>query len=81
MVTPNTLAREFNPAQPNQSWVTDITYIRTHEGRLYLGVVIDLYSRKVIGWSMGARMIKELALDALLMALEKKTGSECSNAF
>jgi len=72
VVTPNTLAREFNPAQPNQSWVTDITYIRTHKGWLYLGVVIDLYSRKVIGWSMGARMIKELVLDALLMAVWRR---------
>ena len=72
VVTPNTLAREFNPSQPNQSWVTDITYIRTHEGWLYLGVVMDLYSRKIIGWSMGSRMVKELVLDALLMAVWRR---------
>lgn len=71
-VTPNSLARHFNPMAPNQSWVTDITYIRTHEGWLYLGVVIDLYSRKVIGWSMGNRIVKELVLDALLMALWRR---------
>ena len=72
VVTPNTLAREFNPSKPNHSWVTDITYIRTHEGWLYLGVVIDLYSRKVIGWSMDSRMVKELVLDALLMAVWRR---------
>ena len=71
-VPPNTLAREFNPAQPNQSWVTDITYIHTHEGWLYLGVVIDLYSRKVNGWSMGARMIRVLVLDALLITVWRR---------
>jgi len=72
VVTPNTLAREFNPSKPNHSWVTDITYIRTHEGWLYLGVVIDLYSRKIIGWSMDSRMVKELVLDALLMAVWRR---------
>lgn len=72
VVTPNTLAREFNPTQPNQSWVTDITYIRTHEGWLFLGVVMDLYSRRIIGWSMGPRMVKELVLDALLMAVWRR---------
>jgi putative transposase len=72
VVTPNTLAREFNPSPPNQSWVTDITYIRTHEGWLYLGVVIDLYSRKIIGCSMGSRMIKEFVLDALLTVLWRR---------
>ena len=69
VVTPNTLTRQFNPSEPNQSWVTDITYIRTREGWLYLGVVIDQYSRKIIGWSMDSRMVKELVLDALLMAV------------
>ena len=48
VVTPNTLAHQFNPSEPNQSWVTDITHIRTHEGWLYLGVVMDLCSRKII---------------------------------
>jgi putative transposase len=76
VITPNTLAREFKPSQPNQSWVTDITYIRTHEGWLYLGIVMDLYSRKIIGWSMGSRMVKELIFDALFMAVwRRKPGS------
>ena len=69
---PDIIAREFNPSQPNQSWVTDITYTRTHEGWLYLGVVMDLYSRKIIGWSMGSRMVKELVLDALFMAVWRR---------
>lgn len=49
---PNRLAQQFTVAQPDRAWVTDITYIRTAEGRLYLAVVLDLYSRAVIGWSM-----------------------------
>ena len=48
----NTLDRQFNVKEPNKCWVTDFTYIRTHQGWLYLTVVIDLFSRKVIGWSM-----------------------------
>ena len=72
VVTLNTLARKFNPSQPNQSWVTDITYIRTHEGWLYLGIVIDLYSRKIIGCSMTSRMTKEFVLDALLTVLWRR---------
>ena len=53
MVAPNHLQRQFTVAEPNRSWVTDITYIRTHEGWLYLAVVVDLFSRQVVGWSMG----------------------------
>jgi len=71
-VTPNILQRQFNPQAPNESWVTDITYIRTHEGWLYLAVVLDLFSRWVIGWSMQSRITKELALDALLMAVWRR---------
>jgi len=52
VVTPNKLQRQFNVTQPNTAWVTDITHIRTHEGWLYLAVVVDLYSRKVVGWSI-----------------------------
>lgn len=73
IVTPNRLDRSFNPEAPNQSWVTDITYIKTHEGWLYLAVVIDLFSRKVIGWSMKSRITKELALDSLLMAIWRRS--------
>jgi len=52
--------------------MTDITYIRTHEGCLYLAVVMDLFSRRIIGWAMGGRMTKELLLDALLMAVWRR---------
>lgn len=66
IVTPNRLQRQFNPKAPDERWVTDITYIRTHEGWLYLAVVVDLFSRKVIGWSMQPRMTKDIILNALL---------------
>ena len=73
IVARNTLDRQFNPTQPNQLWVTDITYIRTHEGWLYLAVVIDLFSRLVVGWSMKSRITTDLVLDALLMALWRRS--------
>jgi len=63
-------------AAPNQFWVTDITYIRTHEGWLYLAVVVDLFSRQVVGWSMGSRIDTSLMLDALLMALWRRRPKE-----
>ena len=69
---PNRLQREFTVTLPNQVWVTDITYIRTHEGWLYLAAVIDLYSRMVVGWSMNASMATELVLDALTMAVWRR---------
>lgn len=69
---PNLLQREFTVALPDQVWVTDITYIRTHEGWLYLAVVIDLYSRAVVGWSMKSTMATELVLDALMMAVWRR---------
>ncbi len=69
---PNLLQREFAVAQPDQVWVTDITYIRTYEGWLYLTVVIDLYSRAVVGWSMKSTMATELVLDALMMAMWRR---------
>jgi putative transposase len=72
VVAPNHLQRQFTTAQPNQSWVTDITYIRTHEGWLYLAIVVDLFSRLVVGWSMGSRIDTTLVLDALLMALWRR---------
>ena len=52
IVVSNKLNRQFNPARPDETWVTDITHIRTHEGWLYLAMVVDLFSRKVIGWSI-----------------------------
>jgi putative transposase len=74
-VTPNVLQRQFNPASPNERWATDITHIRTHEGWLYLAVVLDLFSRRVIGWSMQSRITKDLVLDALLMAVWRRKPS------
>ena len=65
----NVLNRQFVVERPNQAYVSDITYIWTQEGWLYLAVVIDLFSRKIIGWSMSSRMKAELACDALKMAL------------
>lgn len=75
VVVPNRLQRQFEPEAPDQAWVTDITYIRTHEGWLYLAVVVDLFSRRVIGWSMQSRITKELVLDALLMAVWRRNPS------
>jgi len=72
VVAPNRLQQQFNVAEPNEAWVSDITHIRTHEGWLYLAVIVDLYSRRVIGWSMQSRIKKELVLDALLMALWRR---------
>ena len=72
VVAPNRLQRQFNVAHPDRAWVTDITYLRTAEGWLYLAVVIDLYSRAVIGWSMKSSLARELAMDALLMAIWRR---------
>jgi putative transposase len=69
---PNRLERQFTVAGPDQVWVTDITYIRTYEGWLYLAVVLDLYSRAVVGWAMKATLATELALDALTMAVWRR---------
>lgn len=72
IVSPNRLQRQFNPDAPDERWVTDITYIRTHEGWLYLAVVVDLFSHKIIGWSMQSRMTKDIVLNALLMAVWRR---------
>ena len=72
LLMPNRLQRQFTVAQPNQVWVSDITYIRTWQGWLYLAVVIDLFARKVVGWSMKPTLAKELVLDALLMAVWRR---------
>lgn len=66
---PNLLAREFRPLAVDTVWVGDITYIWTREGWLYLAVLLDLYSRRVVGWAMGPLITKQLALDALRMAV------------
>jgi len=72
IIAANQLEQKFDVSTPDRVWVTDITYIRTHEGWLYLAVVIDLYARKVVGWSMGSRMHTSLVLDALLMAVWRR---------
>lgn len=71
-VAQNLLAREFSVQAPNQAWVCDITYIQTLEGWLYLSAVVDLYSRKVVGWSMGERINRHLVMDALSMAISAR---------
>ncbi len=72
VTAPNRLNRDFKMQAPDCAWVTDITYIKTREGWLYLTVVIDLYSRRVIGWSMQSRMQMDLVLTALLMAVWRR---------
>lgn len=74
-VAPNHLQQRFEVGEPNRIWTTDITYIRTHEGWLYLSVVLDLFSRQVVGWSMGSRIDRDLAMDALTMALWRRRPS------
>lgn len=69
---PNTLDRAFNVSAPNRVWASDITYIRTWEGWLYLAVVIDLFSRRVVGWSMQPSMHTDIVLSALTMAVGQR---------
>lgn len=71
-VAPNLLARQFSATQPDQIWVGDITYIPTAEGWLYLAVLLDVFSRRIVGWSMSATLATELALGALRMALGRR---------
>lgn len=68
-VAANVLDRQFNPSQPDQAWVADITYIRTGRGWLYLAAVLDLYSRKIVGWAMAPNMPAQLVCSALQMAI------------
>ena len=72
VVAPNRLQQQFVAQAPDQCWVTDITYIRTYEGFLYVAIVVDLYSRQVIGWSMQSRMHSVLVENALLMAVWRR---------
>ena len=67
-VAPNLLNRNFNPDQPNQAWVSDITYLWTDEGWLYLAIVMDLFNREIVGFSIKPRMTADLISDALTMA-------------
>jgi len=92
-VAPNLLARDFSPAAPNTAWTSDVTYIATDEGWLYLAVILDLFNREVVGWSMKPHMRQDLVVDALRMAwfrrhpapgliMHSDRGSQyCSKAF
>ncbi len=75
-VAPNLLDRQFEVAAPDRVWGTDITYLWTREGWLYLAVVIDLFSRKVVGWSLDKRMTTTLVIDALTMAVWRRRPCE-----
>ena len=72
IIAPNNLNRAFTIDLPDKAWVTDITYIRTWQGWLYLAVVVDLHSRKVIGWSMKPTLAKEIVINALMMAVWRR---------
>jgi putative transposase len=92
-VAENLLKRQFNPKALNTAWASDITYIHTNEGWLYLATVIDLFNRKIVGWSMGVRLVTGLIEEALIMAIHRNKppkgvihhsdrGSQyCSNAY
>jgi putative transposase len=85
-IAPNLLDRNFTVAVPNQVWVGDITYIPTEEGWLYLAVVIDLFSRLIVGWSLQERITSKIVIDALQMAYflrcpDRKTNSEAGMIF
>ena len=75
---PDLVRREFAADGPNRAWFADITYVRTHQGWLYLAVVMDIWSRMIVGWSMSPRMTAELADDALKMAIaRRRPGKGC----
>jgi len=71
-VAPNLLERQFQASGPNQKWAADFTYVWTAEGWLFVAVVLDLYSRRVVGWSMQSSMTAQLVMDALLMAILRR---------
>ncbi len=68
----NVLDRQFEATAPNQKWIADFTYIWTAESWLYVAAVIDLFSRRVVGWSMSATMAAQLVADALMMAIWRR---------
>jgi putative transposase len=81
-IAPNLLNRNFTVAAPNQAWVGDLTYIATEEGWLFLAVVIDLFSRRVVGWSMQPDMRRDLVIDALEMAwFQRRPGRKAALIF
>ncbi len=71
-IAPNRLARNFEAAAPNQVWLADLTYIPTGEGWLYLAAILDMHTRKIVGWSMRQTLHTEIALDALNMAVKRQ---------
>jgi putative transposase len=71
-IAPNHLQRNFHMESPDRVWVGDSTFIPTREGWLYLAVLLDMYSRKVVGWAMGTQMNRQLVIDALMMAIEQR---------
>lgn len=71
-VAPNRLEQDFTATRPDEKWAGDITYIRTAEGWLYLAVVLDLFSRRIVGWSMSNRITRQLVIDALNMAITQR---------
>ncbi len=71
-IAPSLLDRDFTVTAPNQKWVADFTYLSTLEGWLYVAVVLELFSRRVVGWSMQATMTAQLVTDALLMAVWRR---------
>ena len=72
VISENHVQQQFVVAEPDNTWVTDITYIKTYEGWLYLAIVVDLFSRKVIGWSMQPTMKREIVIKAILMAVWRR---------
>jgi putative transposase len=71
-VAPNVLDRSFEASAPNRKWIADFTYVWTAEGWLYVAAVVDLFSRRVVGWSMNAAMTAQLVTDALVMAIWRR---------
>lgn len=73
---PNLVKRSFEVSKPNRVWVSDITYIRTWEGWLYLAIVMDLFSRKIVGWAIRSTVHRDLVLDAIMMAVKERHPQE-----
>jgi transposase InsO family protein len=71
-IAPNLLAQDFTASRPNQKWLSDITYVPTDQGWLYLAAVLDLYSRRIVGWAMADRLDRQLVITALQMAITRR---------
>jgi putative transposase len=76
VLIPNLVKRNFEVSKPNRVWVSDITYIRTWEGWLYLAIVMDLFSRKIVGWATRSTIHRDLVLDAIMMAVKERHPQE-----